>query len=110
MQRNQVSSRRGTDNIGQPRDSLLLLYVNNKGADQPVHLRSLVSTFVIRSQYSTLRNHATCNISIMLIFSVVEQAGLSLTWSYQPLKTRSSTAHINLLSYIGQIIYNPGKG
>ena len=28
-------------------ESLTLLYANNKGADQPVHPRSLISTFVI---------------------------------------------------------------
>ena len=26
----------------------LMPYANNKGADQPVHLRSLISTFVVR--------------------------------------------------------------
>ena len=26
----------------------LMAYVNNKGADQPAHLHSLVSTFVVR--------------------------------------------------------------
>ena len=29
-------------------ENLALFYVNNKGADQPAHLRSLISTFVIR--------------------------------------------------------------
>ena len=32
------------------RECLILLYVYNKGADQPAHLRSLVSTFVIHSR------------------------------------------------------------
>ena len=29
-------------------ENLTLLHVKNKGADQPAHLRSLISTFVIR--------------------------------------------------------------
>ena len=30
-------------------ENLFLLYANNKGADQPAHPRSLISTFVVRS-------------------------------------------------------------
>ena len=30
-------------------ENLILLYANNKSADRAVHLRSLISTFVIRS-------------------------------------------------------------
>ena len=30
------------------RENLFMPYVNNKGADQPVHPRSLISTFVVR--------------------------------------------------------------
>ena len=30
------------------RETLTLMLANNKGADQPVHLRSLISAFVIR--------------------------------------------------------------
>ena len=29
-------------------DNLFMPYANNKGADQPAHLRSLISAFVIR--------------------------------------------------------------
>ena len=38
--------------------------VNNTGADQPVHLRSLISTFVIRFLEITIFNLATGEISI----------------------------------------------
>ena len=31
------------------RENLTLLHTNNKGADQPVHLGSLISTFIIHS-------------------------------------------------------------
>ena len=41
------------------RENLILLHANNKGADQPAHMRRLISAFFIRSlenekfQYST---------------------------------------------------------
>ena len=49
-------------------------YANNKGADQPAHQRSLVSTFVVRYLESI-----TPQVSISRSVSVTEQAGLSLT-------------------------------
>ena len=39
-------------------------YVNNKGADQPGHPRSLISAFVIIFLESTISNLATSVISI----------------------------------------------
>ena len=39
----------------------LMPYANNKGADQPVHPRSLISTFLVR-----------CLDSIMALFSISE--------------------------------------
>ena len=56
-------------------------YANNKGADQPVHPRSLISTFIVRS----LNSCYALTFKTELV-SVAEQAGLSLTWS-QPPKT-----------------------
>ena len=52
----------------------LMPYANNKGTDQPAHLRSLISAFVLR-----------CLDSIILVLAKAEQteqAGLSLTWSH----------------------------
>ena len=59
----------------------VMSYANNKGADQPVHPHSLISTFVVR-----------CLDSIILLVSISEissvylaaQAGLSLSWSQTP--------------------------
>ena len=53
----------------------LMPYANNKGADQPAHSRSLISTFIVR-----------CLDSIVYLVSISEmsslsQAGLSLIWS-----------------------------
>ena len=61
-------------------------FVNNKGADQPVHPRSLISTFVIRLLESTISRLAMSEISIFELVSVHEQADLNFTFS-EPLKT-----------------------
>ena len=60
-------------------------YVKNKGADQPAHSRSLISTFVVRFLDSTIPVLAkkTQNFKLWLV-SVAEQASLSLIWSQTP--------------------------
>ena len=57
---------------------------NNKGADQPAHLCSLISTFVIRLLESTISKLATCEISVFWLVSIAEQATLNLTFSEPP--------------------------
>ena len=59
-------------------------FVNNKGADQPAHSRSLINAFVIRVLESTISKLATSEISVFLIVSVAEQDGLKLTLSENP--------------------------
>ena len=59
-------------------------YANNKGADQPAHPRSLISTFVVRYLDSTAPILAKSKISRRLLVSVAEQAGLNLPWSETP--------------------------
>ena len=61
-----------------------MTYANNKGADQPAHPRSLISTFVVRCLYSTISVLAKSKSSSLQLVSVAEQAGLSLTWSKPP--------------------------
>ena len=56
-------------------------YANNKGADQPAHPRSLISTFVIRCSDSMICMLAISKVSRFQLVSVAEQAGLNLTWS-----------------------------
>ena len=56
-------------------------YANNKGADQPAHLRSLISTFVVRCLDSTTPLVVIFEISRLQLASVAEQLGLNLTWS-----------------------------
>ena len=39
-------------------------FVNNKGADQPAHMRSLISAFVVRLTESIMSRHTTSEISM----------------------------------------------
>ena len=59
-------------------------FVNNKGADQPAHPRSLISAFVIHLLESIISRLARSEISIFQLVSVTEQAGLKLTVSETP--------------------------
>ena len=52
--------------------------MNNKGADQPAHSRSLISTFVLRFLESNISKLATGEISIFYLVSVAEELGFSL--------------------------------
>ena len=54
-------------------------YANNKGADQPAHPRSLISTFVVRCVDSIIPL-----VSSLLLASAAAQAGLCLTCSETP--------------------------
>ena len=73
-------------------------YANNKGADQPAYLRSLITTFVVRCLDSN--DMYTCYIQSfkILLASVAEQAGLNLTWLKIPVAQRhvfGDVAHLN---------------
>ena len=65
-------------------ENLLLPYANNKGADQPVHPRSLISAFVVRCLDSIIPPVCISEISSLYLTTVAEQAGLSLSWSQTP--------------------------
>ena len=56
-------------------------YANNKGADQPAHPRSLISTFVVRCLDRMIPLTSISEISSLYIASVVAQDSLSLPWS-----------------------------
>ena len=56
-------------------------YANNKGADQPVHPRSLISAFFVRCRDSVMSLVSVTKISSLMLSSIAEQASLSLTWS-----------------------------
>ena len=59
-------------------------YANNKGADQPVHTRSLISAFIVRCLDSIIPLVSITEISSLYLASVAVQAGLSFTWSQSP--------------------------
>ena len=59
-------------------------YANNKGADQPARMRSLISAFVVRCLDSIISLLVIVEISGPWLASVAEQACLSLTWSQTP--------------------------
>ena len=54
---------------------------NNKDVDQPAHLRSLISTFVVCYLDSITSILTKSKMSRLQLVSVAEQTGLSLTWS-----------------------------
>ena len=57
------------------------MFANNKGAEQPAHLRSLISAFVIRLLESIISKHATSQVLIFELIYVAEETGLSLALS-----------------------------
>ena len=59
-------------------------YANNKRADQAAHTRSLFSAFIVRRLDSVMSPVSVTTISSLMLASVAEQAGLSLTWSETP--------------------------
>ena len=70
-------------------------YANNKGADQPVHPCSLISTFVVHCLDSTISLDSIVEISRFYLAPVAAQAGLCLAWSETPEDTFSRVvAHV----------------
>ena len=65
-------------------ENLFMLYVNNKGADQPAHPRSLISAFVVHCLASIIPLLSISEISSLYLASVAAQAGSCLTWSQTP--------------------------
>ena len=58
-----------------------LPYANNKDADQPAHLRSLIITFIVHCLDSIIDLISITGISNLYLASVAAQASLSLPWS-----------------------------
>ena len=67
----------------------LMPYANNKGADQPVHPRSLINSFVVRCQDRMIPLVYISEISRFQPVSVAEQVSLCLAWSETPEYTLS---------------------
>ena len=73
-----------------------LPYVNNKGTDQPAHLRSLISAFIVRCLGRLIYLVSISAISSLYLASVAAQAGLCLTWS----QTRKTGFLVTRLKFI----------
>ena len=65
-------------------ENLFMPYANNKGADQPVHPRSLISAFVVRCLDHMIPLVSIPEISSLYLAAVAAQAGWSLPWSQTP--------------------------
>ena len=63
---------------------LFMPYANNKGADQPAHLRSLICTFVVHCLGSIIPLVSISKISSLYLVSATAQTSLSLDWSQTP--------------------------
>ena len=73
----------------------LMSSANNKGADQPVHPRSLISAFVVHCLDSVMPPVSVTKISSLILASVAVQASSSLIWLETPKDTFShDEAHI----------------
>ena len=59
-------------------------YANNKGAGQPAHPCSPISTFVVRCLDSVIPLVSMSKTASLYLVSVAEQSGLCLTWSKTP--------------------------
>ena len=62
----------------------VMLYVNNKGAAQPAHPHSLISTFVVCCLDSIMPPVSISENSSLCLASVAAQASLILPWSQTP--------------------------
>ena len=60
------------------------MYADNKGDDQTAHLRSLIITIIVRSQYSSKVTLSISKISRVYLVCVAVQAGLSLLQPQNP--------------------------
>ena len=71
--------------IGPRREKICLRgFVNNTGADQPAHLRSLISAFVVRFLESNICKLTTSEISTFSLVSVAEEIDLKFALSETP--------------------------
>ena len=66
------------------RENLFMPYANNKGADQPAHMRILISAFVVCCLGSLILPVSISEIWSLYLAFVAAQAGLSLPWSQTP--------------------------
>ena len=76
------------------RENLSPEFLNNKGADQPAHMRRLISPFVVHFSESIISKLTTGEILIFQLVCVAEETGFSLTLSETPKKGFVASRHI----------------
>ena len=77
----------------------LMSCVNKKGTDQPAHVHSLISAFVVRFLDSIISLDSIAEISRLNVASMAVQAGLCLAWSKTPEDTFCRVvAHLHFAS------------
>ena len=91
------------------RENLSSVFLDNKGADEPAHRRSLISAFVIHLLESIMSELATSEIPLIWLVSVVEQAGCGMTWTENPktgfLTTRPTNMSVVMIGCHSTITY-----
>ena len=65
-------------------ENLFTPYENNKGADQPAHLRSLINAFVICCLDGIVPLVSISEVSSLYLASLAAEAGLSQPWLQSP--------------------------
>ena len=90
-------------------ENMIILYANNKSADEPAHSRSLISAFVVHCLDIIIPLVSVSEILSLYLTSVAVQAGLSLTWSQTPKTGFLVTRLINLISSYTLIVALPGE-
>ena len=86
-------------------ENLFLPYANNKGADQPAHPRSLISTFIVRCLDSIISLVSISEISNLYVASVSAKAGMGITWSKTP-KTGFLVTRLNYTFYTRLLLFD----
>ena len=86
----------------------LMPYANNKGADQPAHPHSLISTFVVRCLDSMICILAISKVSRLQLASVAEHAGWNLAWWKIPEDTFSRDVAQMVFNLPSQVERSPG--
>ena len=75
-----------------------------QGTDQPGHLRSLISAFIVRCLESEIHLVSIAEISSLYLASVAVQAGLSVHWSQTPKTGFLVTWLISLMKESGAVL------
>ena len=80
-------------------------FANNTGADQPAHLHSLISAFVICFVESIIFKLATVEIAIFWLVPVAKETGLKLIFATRPTCRGSYAEQFFIFSECTQVLW-----